>query len=356
MSLYFWIVLFSFWQIDGDAYYFVERLRIKMPFLLIPLAYLGLPKLTGLSFNRILYFFILLMSISVVGVLLLYAYNYEEVNELLKQGQHLAAPCNHIRFSVSVALSVIAVWYLVKKKFGSNTIHEKIIKALGVFLFVAIHILSVKTGIVCLYAAMIVLAFREIYTSRKYKLGVSIIAILIFLPVLAYKTVPSFNRKVHYTIYDLQMYGEGQGSNYGDSGRITSIAVAYKLFKKSPFIGTGAGNLNNEVAELFAKDYPEYEKPLMPHNQFMFVIAGSGIMGFILFLIALFLPLLYRRAYRNDFYLGFYILFLTSFMIEHTIENALGVGMFSSFILLCLLFVHNGEHTKKTINFEESNT
>jgi len=46
ITLYFWIVLFSFWQIEDDNGYWLERLRIKVPFLLIPLAYLGLPRLS----------------------------------------------------------------------------------------------------------------------------------------------------------------------------------------------------------------------------------------------------------------------------------------------------------------------
>lgn len=351
LTLYFWIVLFSFWQVEGDSSYLLERLRIKVPFLLIPLAYLGLPKLSINSFHRILYFFMAVMAISVIGVLAMYATNFEEVNLLLKQGQHMATPCNHIRFSQLVALSVLAGWYLIKTQYSRGVgAHGIIIKILTVILFLSIHILSVKTGIVALYAALFILAIRHIYTTRNYKVGVTILATMILLPLVAYKTIPSFNRKVHYTFYDLQMYSEGQGSDYGDSGRITSLKVGVDLFKTSPIFGVGAGNLKSKVVSEFESNYPQYEKPLMPHNQFIFVLAGSGILGISLFMLALLIPLFYRYAYRNDFYLGFYILFLASFIVEHTIESALGVGMFSSIILLCLLYVHNENYRNKTVN------
>jgi len=73
---------------------------------------------------------------------------------------------------------------------------------------------------------------------------------------------------------------------------------------------------------------------LMPHNQFLFVLAGVGILGLSLFLLALLIPLFYRSAYRHPFFLGFYLIFLCAFMVEHTIENAVGVGSFLLFLLL----------------------
>jgi len=85
------------------------------------------------------------------------------------------------------------------------------------------------------------------------------------------------------------------------------------------------------------------------NNQFVFVLAGSGILGVVLFLGALLIPLFYRQSYRNDFYLGFYILFLVSFMVEHTLETALGVGIFSSFLLLCLLYFSNEYYLNKPL-------
>lgn len=341
LTLLFWIVLFSFWQLGDDNSYFLERLRIKVPFLLIPLAYIGLPSLSRLSFHRILYFFLTIMSISVAGVLANYALNFEEVNVLLKQGQHIATPCNHIKFSQLVALSILAGWFLIKEQFGRGSIHGIWVKVLMVFLFLSIHILSVKTGLIALYLALIVLTILQIYKTKSLKTGIAILTLMVVLPIVAYKTIPSFNKKVHYTLYDLQMHDEGRGSNYGDSGRITSLNVAYDIFKSAPVFGVGAGNLKSEVYRNFESNYPQYEKPLMPHNQFLFVLAGSGIFGGILFLLALFIPLFYRQAFKNEFYLGFYVLFLISFLVEHTLENALGVGMFSSFILLSLLYIRN---------------
>ena len=42
ISFYFLIVLFGVWQVEGDYYYLLERLRIKLPFIALPIAFLGL--------------------------------------------------------------------------------------------------------------------------------------------------------------------------------------------------------------------------------------------------------------------------------------------------------------------------
>ena len=130
-----------------------------------------------------------MMAISVIGVLAMYAINFEEVNLLLKQGQHMATPCNHIRFSQLVALSVLAGWYLIKTKYNSRiAAHGIIVKILTVILFLSLHILSVKTGLVGLYATLFILTIRHIYTTRNYKVGVVVLAVMILLPLVAYKT------------------------------------------------------------------------------------------------------------------------------------------------------------------------
>jgi len=41
LFLYFFIVLFSAWQTDGDWHYWLERIRIKLPFIALPIAFLG---------------------------------------------------------------------------------------------------------------------------------------------------------------------------------------------------------------------------------------------------------------------------------------------------------------------------
>jgi len=337
ISLYFFIVLFSMWQVDGDYTYLLERLRIKLPFIALPIAFLGLPHFSDRQIKGLLYFLLGFMALTGIGISINYFLNYDLINEMLSRGKPMPTPRNHIRYSLLVGVSIIGGIFLIKEQFFLKHPKERyLIIGLTLFLFFYIHILSVKSGILCLYVALGILCLQYIFISKKYLFGFIIMAGLVSLPVVAFRTIPSFKHKLTYMHYDLQQYFAGKGEQYSDSGRLTSLKVGWELFTNAPVFGVGAGNIKKEVHLIYQKKYPDYVKPILPHNQFLFVLAGSGLFGFILFLIAVFIPLFYDRAYQHFFFLGLYTIFLMALILEHTLENAAGVGIFSFFILLWL--------------------
>jgi len=337
IPLFFFIVLLSFWQTIGDSSYFLERLRIKLPFLILPVAFLGLPPFSKRQVNLLLFFLLLFVTICSLGVGINYAIHFDAINAKLGRGQTMTTPGNHIRFSILTAVSIIGGIYLIVENYYWKRKFERIlIKGLTFYLFVFIHLLSVKSGILCLYVALGILIGRYMYLSKKYMIGISALLIIPIIFMLAFSTMPSFKQKINYMIYDYQQYAKGAGGQYADAGRTTSLKAGYELFMQAPLFGTGAGNLRWKIKELYKEKYDDYISPLMPHNQFLFVLAGTGLFGFSFFLIAFLVPLFHRNAYRHHFFLGFYMIFLGAFMIEHTIESAVGVGTFIFFLLLIL--------------------
>ena len=338
---YFLIVLFGIWQVEGDYTYLLERLRIKLPFIALPIAFLGLAHFSDRQIKGLLYFLLVFISLTGMGICINYLFNYESINEMLSRGKPMPTPRNHIRYSLLVGVTIIGGLYLIKEQyFYKKTKERYFLIGLTIFLFLFIHILSVKSGILCLYVALVILCLQYIFLSKKYLFGLAIMVGLLSLPIIAYKTVPSFNQKLNYMNYDLKKYLAGEGEEYADSGRITSLKVGWELFVKAPIFGVGAGNLKKEVHLIYHKKYPDYVQPILPHNQFLFVLAGSGLFGLFFFTIAVFLPLFYSKNYRHFFFLGLYSIFIMALILEHTIENAEGVGIFSFFILLFLNHLH----------------
>ncbi|MFK7810179.1 MAG: O-antigen ligase family protein [Saprospiraceae bacterium] len=335
ISLFFGIVLFSGWQTVGNYDYLLERLRIKLPFLILPIAFLGLPKFTSRYINHLLYFLLLFMTLMSIGIGIYYFLHFSEVQHGLSRGHAMPTPRNHIRHSLLTAISILGGLHLIMQKYCWKSEKEKrLIKFLTFFFFFFIHVLSVKSGLVCLYFSLGVLLLRYIYVSRKYVLGAGLLLGLLLIPFIAYHSIPSLKQKIGYMFYDLAQHQKGEGAIYADSGRIISFKAGVELFKRNPVFGVGVGNFRREVNELYAEQYPDYVQALMPHNQFLFVLASTGLFGLGLFLVAFFLPLFYKKAYRNFFFLGFYMLSLMAFLLEHTIENAAGVATFSFFVIL----------------------
>ena len=337
ISFYFLIVLFGVWQVEGDYTYLLERLRIKLPFIALPIAFLGLPRFSDRQIKGILYFLLVFITLTGIGISINYILNFELINQMLSQGKPMPTPRNHIRYSLLVGVSIIGGLYLIKEQyFFKNPKERYFIISLTAFLFLYIHILSVKSGILCLYVALGILCLQYIYLSKKYLFGMIIMVGLISLPVIAFMTIPSFKQKLTYMQYDLKKYYAGEGEQYSDSGRLTSLKVGWELFKTAPVFGVGTGNIKKEVRLIYQKKYPDYVKPILPHDQFLFVLAGSGLFGFSFFLLAVFIPLFYDKNYQHFFFVGLYTIFLMALILEHTLENAEGVGIFSFFILLML--------------------
>ena len=343
-SLFFIIVLISgLWSEDTD--YLLERLRIKLPFLLLPFAIISIPNFSERQYLSLFYFLVVLMFISSSLVGMNYFLNFEAITEAISRGKNIPTPMHHIRFSLMLAFSVLAGFVLWWKKFYLKYKWESnFIALITVFLFYFIHVLSVRSGLFVLYLSILFFSLRHIYLTRHYKMGVAAILAVIFLPVIAYHTIQSFQAKVDYARRDMQMYYLGQGKDYSDAERIISYEVGLKIGNKNPLVGVGAGDLKKEVEAYYEEQFIDTSAPKMPHNQFISTYAGMGIFGLIFFCAAFFYPLLYHKNYKDSLFASFHFIVFLSFMVENTIETSIGVAFYSFFLLVGLNYLSGKEN------------
>ena len=212
------------------------------------------------------------------------------------------------------------------------------------FLFLFIHVLAVRSGLAVLYAAILLLTIQYIIRSRKYWIGLVVLGGLTLLPILAYQLVPSFQNKIKYMRYDRLMHDRGEGAGlYSDSDRLLSIQIGWRLFLENPIWGVGAGDLRKEVNTIYEQEFPDIEIKKKPHNQYVSVLAGSGIVGFLVFLVACFYPLIYRKNYKHFLLYGSMVILLISFLVENTIENSNGIGIYILFVFISLKYIRESK-------------
>ncbi|MBI1226228.1 MAG: hypothetical protein GC192_13425 [Bacteroidetes bacterium] len=339
VSVPFLLVLFS-WPWSSDLGYTLERLRIKLPFLVLPFAFASMPTLRKREVCTILYFLLVTMSIISVYVLLNFIAHFDAEMTNLGRGGHLTTPSNHIRFSLMVALTILgggALW--VEGFHFSNKNERWLIGGLTVFLFAFIHVLSVRSGLISLYLALMALGVWFVSVKKRYLLGLTGIAAVVALPVVAYFTVPSFKAKVNYARWDYRQFQQGTGADYPDAERFTSVLIGYDIGKEHPIFGIGAGDLDAEVHRRYDSGaYGNYQFR-MPHNQFVTIFAGTGLLGLGLFLVGFFLPLFYRGNWRNPLFLALHAVIFSSYFVENTIENNFGVSLYLFFLLVGLKYL-----------------
>ncbi|MGB1217045.1 MAG: O-antigen ligase family protein [Saprospiraceae bacterium] len=332
----FFLVLFT-WIYSSDMDYSLERLRIKLPFLILPLAFVRMPRLTERMYQNIHYIFLVLVSITSLGVLVNYLFHFEEINLLISQGQSLPVPTNHIRFSLMVAFAVLVGFFLFRRKYAFRFAWEKwLILGMSLFLLAFIHILSVRSGLVVFYIAMFILLLRFIFQTKRFLLGFGMLFLLTAMPILAYFLVPSLESKVNYMKWDIQQYMEGKKTGNSDSERLLSFQIGYSIVKENPILGVGAGDARPVLIEKYKELMPELQEESYknPHNQYFFVVLGTGLLGLCFFLWGIISPLFLQQRFKDPLFLSFIIIMLLSFMVENTIENAVGIGLFTLFVML----------------------
>lgn len=60
------------------------------------------------------------------------------------------------------------------------------------FLFVALHILTVRSSLLALYLGIFILLIRWIFIGKKFISGVALLLIMLAIPYAGSKTIPSW--------------------------------------------------------------------------------------------------------------------------------------------------------------------
>lgn len=145
--------------------------------------------------------------------------------------------------------------------------------------------------------------------------------------------------RLYYTIWQLHNYFHG-GNPSGQSitQRIEHLKTGWHIFKDNPILGIGTG----DVDDYFKHQYRLDKSPLLPefrhrsHNQYLTFMIAFGLIGFIIFLIAWFVPAIKKQRFKNYFFLVFFTIASLSMLSEDTFETLTGSAFIATFYSLFL--------------------
>jgi len=319
---------------SSDHQQWLFQIKLKLPFLFLPLAFYIFKPWTDQKFHKWIHFaFIATAFFSSFHVIGMYLMDKEAIIEGIGKGKSIPTPLDHIHFSIMVSYAVVSSAILALME--PNKKYQWALFLVSAYLFGFVHFLSVRTGLVLSYAGIAVILIWYVSTHKKYLLGLGIAAFLVAIPFLSYNTVAPFKKKINYMFWDLSQYKKGKGNSYSDSERLMSYAISFDLIKESPIIGYGIGDLRPIMMERHKEKYGQKDKYIYPHNQYLYILTCMGILGALLFFYGLFSPMIYTSN-RNIFLVSIFILMLISFLVENTIQRAVITGFFLFFILLNL--------------------
>lgn len=333
VSLLFFIPLVSgLWSDDKEVW--LRFIRIKLPLLLLPLAFAGSWQLTGRQWKILAYCFIALLLLSCCWSLWQYLQHREETNLGYLKAKSIGTPLDndHVRFSLLVCIGIVCTLMLwMQAKRGVRI-------ALGlsvVFFIVYLHILSARTGLIGFYIFLLMAAGYLLFRSSHKLHAILILLALVVMPLLAWFCLPTFQNRIRYIVYD---YSHLEKSRYlpgaNDGNRYLSLKAGWQILKEHPF-GVGAGDVVNETNKWYDAHVPDMltTDRFFPSSEWLMYGGAAGWPAFFLFTVVMLLPFFQKKIRERFFWLSLNSIAAFSLVFDIGLEVQFGVFIYAFLVL-----------------------
>jgi O-antigen ligase len=351
--LYAILILFMLYVLSGfnstNMQMYGHKVQLHLPFLALPFGFACMPFFNQQKFHFLFATFIVLTFLGCIYSLSLYAANKDVIDNAYSFSKVLPTPFknDHIRFGVAVVMAILCSIILIPqriKKYQRYLLYMSII-----FFTTYLHVLAVKTGLLCFYILVAAFIFYFILVKKYFKMGLSLLCVIVLLPIIAFYTSTTFRNKLYYMQYSyVQMQNAQTEVNVSDEGRMVSYELGLTILKNNFWLGVGAGDVQDQMTKALMLRNGTTAKGnamLLPHNQILMMGLVAGIIGVLAYLFFLIIPLFSTAATHFNFVVA-WLVFLIPQMVEPLHETQYGITV-HVFILL-LLYVYYSP--KKILN------
>jgi hypothetical protein len=334
-------LLFALPAISGlwsdDLSQWSQVLRIKLPLLILPVCFAGEIKFKSKDWGNICYIFLILIFGGICWSLWRYVQNKNAIHAAYLKAYTIETPLgnDHVRFSLLVVIAIFAILFLLANGVQN---YKRVTKGVLLFLavtnFIYLHVLAVRTGLVCFYLGAFVFVLWLLSQHKRKNLFLSILVFL--LPVAAYFIFPTFRNKIRYVKYDLSFVQKNiyvPGSS--DGNRLASVKAGWALLKQEPFAGVGFGDIKKEAGKFYKNNYPQMSTSdkILPSSEWMIYGSGTGWWGVGFFSLVMLVPFVIKGLRKNIFWILLNIFIAISYLFDIGLEVQYGVFI-HAFVLL----------------------
>lgn len=306
---------------------------MKLPLLLLPLAFAGPWQLTAKQWRQIAYCFLLLLLAGCCWSL----WQYLQNSSVLQQ-QYLHAKLiptllddDHVRYSLLVCIGVILSVLLVQNAAGSV---RAALWVLAVFFTVYLHILSARTGLYAVYVFFTVLAVNKMRRMQPLR-GLVLILGLLAMPLLAWLVLPTFRSRIQYNIFDVSHAVQRQYiSGTSDGNRMASVQAGWHTLQHHAF-GVGLGDVQQVTWRWYAQHKPQMlaSDKLYPSSEWLMYGSIAGWAGVLLFTAVMIVPFFITINTHRLFFIALNLVAALSFVFDIGLSVQFGVFIYAFSLL-----------------------
>ena len=229
----------------------------------------------------------------------------------------------------------------------------RIIWLLTVMTFiVSLYLLSSRSAI--LSALILIPVYLFFKFKQRKKWWVPLLIIIISVSILAVLFLNNDRFKYYFPeVSDTSVVEKVMLDN-----RIPIWKSSVDVIKKNLFLGVGAGDASHQLQKEYLQNgYSEaYYNNLNAHNQYLEVLIGTGLIGFLLFVSILFY-MIKRMIINKNLVFGMFIAnMLIFFLFESILNRIAGITFFSLFAFLLLHTESKLSDVKKRGNLSDDDS
>ncbi|MGZ5286127.1 MAG: hypothetical protein ACXWB9_03035, partial [Flavisolibacter sp.] len=236
---------------------------------------------------------------------------------------------DHVRFSLAVSIAILYSGYFIV-----NGVYKQFrwpLAAILVFFIVYLHLLAARTGLIAFYIILFMAILYLLFAKRKNNWTIVILVATLAMPMVAWFTIPTFQNRIRYFIYDLSYIRQDTylpGAN--DGNRILSIRAGLDLMNQNAF-GVGTGDVmkatnkwyDTHVHGMLATDR------IYPSSEWAMHGAAAGWAGFLGFTVIMILPFFVRISSGKFFWIALNAIMAFSFIFDIGLEVQFGVFLYA---------------------------
>lgn len=246
-------------------------------------------------------------------------------------------------FNFSIAWLMLMIF-----KRPTNLSRTSIIASVLIILFFSfiIVLLSSKMGLIAMVFIYLGFMIYFIISTKKYLMGIVGLFLICAAVFSVFRFVPAIEGRVNAVIVALSSSNDNPGEEESTAVRMLVWSAANKVISENLLLGVGTGDAKAELLKEYEKEGLKgaISHKLNAHNEFYQVFVSIGLIGFIVFLVSLFLPLVSAFKTSNAIYILFLLIIITNFFPESMLETQAGVmfyAFFNSLLCFCTNFVPN---------------
>jgi O-antigen ligase len=248
---------------------------------------------------------------------------------------------SHVYLSLYVSFTIIIFSYflIAKEKHNYNSILVIILIA---FLLFFLFLLGGKMSIIALFILALISCIALVIKTKRWFVGI----LFFILPVsIFFLTIRNsqYAKDRFSALFNSTNYEIGNNSWNSIGSRVSILKCTIDNFKKNPIIGTGVGDVQDDLDECTNGLEFTSLKRMNPHNQYLQYILGVGVIGMAVFLVSLIYPFLIAYRDKNKLYMYFIFLCSLCFLTESLLERQHGVMFFAFFNSLFAFHVKGKE-------------